>query len=237
MGTSRRYADSVDRQMNKRIIERTIGGGRPASLTDEELELDRQPITRIPIPRQIRVWLRYSTGPVLVDAEAVARTEHAVAIQWTTSGGDEHRAWVWAGAVRGRLSGIIDSMSQSSFIHHIAVCSSDFKASEAMFTAALRELGIEAQHRTDTVAEYWDLEHDAIALSLEARTAHTVTTGLHIAFAAPDRDSVDRFHDAFVQAGGRSKHSPRHWPEYRAYCAFLRDPDGNNIEVLHKEVG
>lgn len=64
--------------MNERILERAIGGGRPASLTDDELELDLQPITRTPIPRPVRVWLRYSTGPVLVEAEAVAWTEHAV---------------------------------------------------------------------------------------------------------------------------------------------------------------
>ncbi|WP_237330192.1 hypothetical protein [Streptomyces sp. BA2] len=32
-----------------------------------------------------------------------------------------------------------------------------------------------------------------------------------------------------------SRHAPRHWPEYRAYCAFVSDPDGNNIEAVHKE--
>ena len=25
--------------------------------------------------------------------------------------------------------------------------------------------------------------------------------------------------------------------EYRAYCAFVSDPDGNNVEAVHKEVG
>jgi len=24
-------------------------------------------------------------------------------------------------------------------------------------------------------------------------------------------------------------------PEYRAYCAFVSDPDGNNVEAVHKE--
>ncbi len=102
MGTSKRYARVVDAQMNARILERTIGGARPLGLSDEELELEREPITRTPIPRPVTVWLRYPNGPVKVEAEAVAWTEHAVAVQWTTSGGDQHRAWLWAGAVRGR---------------------------------------------------------------------------------------------------------------------------------------
>ena len=38
-----------------------------------------------------------------------------------------------------------------------------------------------------------------------------------------------------MAAGAVSRHAPRFWPEYSAYCAFLRDPDGNNIEALHKE--
>lgn len=105
-----------------------------------------------------------------------------------------------------------------------------------MFTAALHEIGVHPQYESDTVVEFWNTEHDTIAMSLEEWTAHTVTIGVHIAFAAPNRASVDRFHDAFVGAGGRSQHAPRYWLEYRAYCAFVRDPDGNNIEVLHKEV-
>jgi hypothetical protein len=38
-----------------------------------------------------------------------------------------------------------------------------------------------------------------------------------------------------VTTGGVSRHGPRHWPEYRAYRAFVSDPDGNNIEAVYKE--
>ena len=40
-----------------------------------------------------------------------------------------------------------------------------------------------------------------------------------------------------ADAGGRERVAPRFWPEYRAYCAFVDDPDGNNIEAVHKEAG
>lgn len=56
----------------------------------------------------------------------------------------------------------------------------------------------------------------------------------HIAFAAPDRASVDRFFAAAVGTGAEVLHEPRLWPEYHEtyYGAFVRDPDGNNVEAV-----
>jgi catechol 2,3-dioxygenase-like lactoylglutathione lyase family enzyme len=59
----------------------------------------------------------------------------------------------------------------------------------------------------------------------------------HIAFSAADRSMVRAFFDAAVAAGAEPLHKPRVWPEYHAtyYGAFVRDPDGNNVEaVCHK---
>jgi catechol 2,3-dioxygenase-like lactoylglutathione lyase family enzyme len=56
----------------------------------------------------------------------------------------------------------------------------------------------------------------------------------HIAFAAPDRDTVIAFFDAAVGAGAEVLHAPRLWPEYHPgyFGAFVRDPDGNNVEAV-----
>ena len=56
----------------------------------------------------------------------------------------------------------------------------------------------------------------------------------HIAFAASDRATVRAFFDAAVAAGAEVLHEPRLWPEYHAeyYGAFVRDPDGNNVEAV-----
>ena len=56
----------------------------------------------------------------------------------------------------------------------------------------------------------------------------------HIAFAAPDRAAVRAFFRAAVAAGAEVLHEPRLWPEYHAsyYGAFVRDPDGNNVEAV-----
>ena len=57
---------------------------------------------------------------------------------------------------------------------------------------------------------------------------------LHVAFAAPDRATVRAFFDAAVSAGAPVLHEPREWPEYHPgyYGAFVRDPDGNNVEAV-----
>ena len=61
----------------------------------------------------------------------------------------------------------------------------------------------------------------------------------HIAFAAQDRAAVDAFYAAAVEHGAELLHEPRVWPEYHPdyYGAFVRDPDGNNVEaVCHRPV-
>jgi catechol 2,3-dioxygenase-like lactoylglutathione lyase family enzyme len=66
-----------------------------------------------------------------------------------------------------------------------------------------------------------------------------VTTGddsreVHIAFTAPDRAAVTAFRDAAVALGAEVLHEPRVFPEYHPtyFGAFVRDPDGNNVEAV-----
>jgi catechol 2,3-dioxygenase-like lactoylglutathione lyase family enzyme len=56
----------------------------------------------------------------------------------------------------------------------------------------------------------------------------------HIAFTAPDRSAVDAFLAAAIEAGAEVLHEARMWPEYHPnyYGAFVRDPDGNNVEAV-----
>ncbi len=67
-----------------------------------------------------------------------------------------------------------------------------------------------------------------------SRKRDPVTPSAHIAFAAPDRATVDAFHDAALAAGGRDNGEPGPRPIYHEhyYGAFVLDPDGNNIEAV-----
>ncbi|MBN8810671.1 MULTISPECIES: VOC family protein [unclassified Sphingomonas] len=61
-----------------------------------------------------------------------------------------------------------------------------------------------------------------------------VGEGTHIAFRAGTRAEVDAFHAAALAAGGRDHGAPGLRPLYHPnyYAAFVRDPDGLNIEAV-----
>ncbi len=56
----------------------------------------------------------------------------------------------------------------------------------------------------------------------------------HIGFTAGSRQAVRDFFDAAVSAGAEVLHEPKEWPIYHPgyYGAFVRDPDGNNVEAV-----
>jgi catechol 2,3-dioxygenase-like lactoylglutathione lyase family enzyme len=57
---------------------------------------------------------------------------------------------------------------------------------------------------------------------------------MHIAFAAPDRETVDAFHVAALEVGGIDNGRPGLRPQYHSgyYAAYVLDPDGNNVEAV-----
>jgi catechol 2,3-dioxygenase-like lactoylglutathione lyase family enzyme len=67
---------------------------------------------------------------------------------------------------------------------------------------------------------------------------HPPATRNHTAFAAKNRADVDAFHAAALAAGGTDNGAPglREHLGYPAsyYAAFVLDPDGNNIEAVHR---
>ena len=66
----------------------------------------------------------------------------------------------------------------------------------------------------------------------EAKPAH-----LHLAFVAANRQQVEAFHRAALEAGGKDNGAPGLRPHYHAnyYAAFVIGPDGHNIEVVCHE--
>ena len=73
---------------------------------------------------------------------------------------------------------------------------------------------------------------DAVLLDRQARQGSD--NGVHVAFTAPDRATVDAFHEAALAAGGNDNGEPGvreiYHPHY--YGAFVLDPDGNNVEAV-----
>ncbi|TDL43818.1 hypothetical protein E2R54_11550 [Microbacterium oleivorans] len=99
MGTNRRYATAVDARMNERALQVTARAAPLQTLSPLELRLDEVPLTVDPKPRRkVKAWVRFGETPVRVDAVAARWTPSAVGITFTVDG-QEHRCWVWVGAV------------------------------------------------------------------------------------------------------------------------------------------
>lgn len=98
MGTNKRYADSIDRRVGERILERAAVDGPLQRLTDAELELEHQPLTIDPRPKPAKAWVRFGNTPVLVNALVHRRTPRACGISFEVAG-KQMRTWVWASAV------------------------------------------------------------------------------------------------------------------------------------------
>ena len=120
-------------------------------------------------------------------------------------------------------------------LDHLSLQCQDLPASLAFYDAVLAPLG---------GRRIFDLEGTVVGYGRDFPTfwLGPVTTGegfreAHIAFTAADRAMVDAFREAAVAAGAEVLHEARVWPEYHEhyYGAFVRDPDGNNVEaVCHK---
>jgi catechol 2,3-dioxygenase-like lactoylglutathione lyase family enzyme len=102
---------------------------------------------------------------------------------------------------------------------------SDLEASNRFYAGVLRSLGLALTGEGDG----W-FSVDEIFVSDDGEP----TAGLHLAFQASDRETVDRFHGAALAAGGRDNGAPgerAYHPGY--YAAYVLDPDGTNVEAVY----
>jgi catechol 2,3-dioxygenase-like lactoylglutathione lyase family enzyme len=121
-------------------------------------------------------------------------------------------------------------------LDHVTIAVSDLDRAKAFYDLALKPLGIERLYAEGenfcgygarAKAFFWVGVRDSVA------------GGVHIAFAAPDRQAVDEFYLAAIAAGGHDNGPPALRPRYHPhyYAAFVCDPDGHNIEaVCHLQV-
>ena len=117
-------------------------------------------------------------------------------------------------------------------IDHISIRVSDYERSKRFYTLALAPLGYKlmmegasgAGFHSGLIPDFWISQG-------------TPSPSVHVAFACPDRATVDAFHRAAIAAGGVDNGAPGLRPIYHPsyYGGFVLDPDGYNIEaVCHK---
>jgi catechol 2,3-dioxygenase-like lactoylglutathione lyase family enzyme len=117
-------------------------------------------------------------------------------------------------------------------IDHMGIPVSDLAKSIAFYKQALAPLGYELILSLDTHAGFGLGETDFwLAAAGEARDR------IHVAFRTQSRATVRAFYAAAIAAGGTDNGGPGireiYHPDY--YGAFVRDPDGHNIEAVCHE--
>jgi catechol 2,3-dioxygenase-like lactoylglutathione lyase family enzyme len=113
---------------------------------------------------------------------------------------------------------------QGRLLDHVHLRVRDLEATKRFYTAALESVGRELT---------WESESAFASDELFFSSDGQPTSGLHLAFQAPDRETVERFYEAALEAGGTDNGRPGardYHPGY--YAAYVRDPDGNNIEAV-----
>ncbi len=119
-------------------------------------------------------------------------------------------------------------------LDHVTINVRDIEASKRFYAEALRPLGYSLTSdfpeaaglgTGEGVADTWLAQRDE------------PSAPVHVAYRAPDRAAVDAFHAAAVAAGGTDNGAPGVRAHYHEsyYAAYVRDPDGNNVEAVAHE--
>lgn len=114
-------------------------------------------------------------------------------------------------------------------LDHLTLHVRDLARSARFYAEALAPLGVVIGYQDEHTAglglpgepQLWLAQADA-------------PQAVHLAFRAKDRAGVRAFHAAALAAGGVDNGGPGLRPHYHPnyYGAFVRDPDGHNIEAV-----
>jgi catechol 2,3-dioxygenase-like lactoylglutathione lyase family enzyme len=110
---------------------------------------------------------------------------------------------------------------------HVHLRVRDLEASRRFYAAVLEPLGFPLTTETPELVEF-----GALSLSEEGPPTHP----LHFAFLARTREAVAAFHRAGIERGYQDNGAPgvrEYAPDY--YAAYLLDPDGHNVEAVHRD--
>lgn len=108
---------------------------------------------------------------------------------------------------------------------HVHLRVRDLEASKRFYRAVLEAVGLRLTYEGESA-----FGADELWVSDDGEP----TAGLHVAFQAGDQETVRRFHEAALAAGGQDNGRPGerdYHPGY--YSAYALDPDGNNVEAVY----
>ena len=129
-------------------------------------------------------------------------------------------------------------------LDHVSLAVADLPAATIFYERALAPLGVSKMYELDGFVAFGKDGEDDFAIHPVANTTPPDKPGpghggAHVAFTAANKDEVDSFYAAAMEAGAESLLAPATHPEYHAgyYGAFVFDAEGNNIEAVYHGPG
>jgi len=123
-------------------------------------------------------------------------------------------------------------VGRGGHIDHLWIGVDDLDAAEAFYSVIARHTGLREGRRWEGGVQFrgawatFSLMHDG----------RPPTEQLHMAFPAPDRTTVQNFHQAAIAAGYRDNGAPGERTQYGEgyFSAYVLDPDGANVESVFR---
>ncbi len=117
-------------------------------------------------------------------------------------------------------------------LDHVSIQCVDVVASARFYDAVLAPLGVKRIMDFGTAIGYGTPPRPDFWIG--AADSGDGFRESHLAFVASDRAAVRAFFETACGLGAQVLNEPREWPEYHEgyYGAFVRDPEGNNIEAV-----
>ena len=119
-------------------------------------------------------------------------------------------------------------------IDHVSIGVRDLTSSSRFYEIILEPLGYRRIVDTPARAAFGKKYPEIWLNSRPAMAPVAADTGAHLCLRAATPAAIDAFHRLAIQSGGQDDGppGPRQATQVVYYAAFIRDPDGNRIEVM-----
>jgi catechol 2,3-dioxygenase-like lactoylglutathione lyase family enzyme len=115
-------------------------------------------------------------------------------------------------------------------LDHISAPVKDLRAARKFYEAALGAIGMNINMDVGEAFGMGSKNQNIFWLARDKKAGG----GGHYAFQVENREEVDAFYEAAIDAGGKDNGKPGPRPSYgpNYYAAFVKDKEGNNVEVV-----
>jgi catechol 2,3-dioxygenase-like lactoylglutathione lyase family enzyme len=130
------------------------------------------------------------------------------------------------------IEAVHHATSRAREMDHLWLRTRDVAAARRFYATVAPAVGIELRHDAPDRVQFTDGRG-----SFSFVAGDEPTENVHMAFGVGDEAAVARFHELATAAGYADNGAPGERPQYHPgyYAAFVRDPDGHNLEAVFRD--